>query len=141
MRTDNDIYKVPKKNEWQYAGMNRCLEMINENKLDNEKREIKSIDTIANGTWEMISSKINSEGIFLSEVDLETDLVRAMSNKIKQVLDEDDNNKAIEYLQKKKAVRMMDLLPRIKTTLPELKHSKLAMPLLKLVQMRKAYVN
>lgn len=52
----------------------------------------------------------------MSKIDLETDLVEELSAPILDALDKKDNQSAIEYLQKKKAIRMRILLKKSKKT-------------------------
>ncbi|MGL6475668.1 ATP-dependent nuclease [Aeromonas hydrophila] len=42
MRTDNDASKVPGKDEWQYAGINRCLSIAGQPRLENSDVELTS---------------------------------------------------------------------------------------------------
>ncbi|TOA80636.1 hypothetical protein CGK18_23595, partial [Vibrio parahaemolyticus] len=51
MRTDNDVSKVSGKNEWQHAGINRCLDLIKEAPFDRRNTEFSSQSTVDNGEW------------------------------------------------------------------------------------------
>ncbi|MDG0805673.1 AAA family ATPase [Pectobacterium brasiliense] len=135
MRTDNDISKITVEGEtkWNYAGFNRCLNLANLPKRNHSDVEINSKDTITNGSWNDVSSEVNSKGIFLSKVDLETDLIEELSVPILTALSKQSNESAIEYLQKKKAVRMHSLLEQIKPALSTLNSGGLVKPLLKII--------
>lgn len=135
MRTDNDIFKINNKDEWQYAGINRCLDIAGLKKVEHSDQKLESTDTITNGLWESVSDQINSSGIFLSKIDLETDLLEELSAPILIALDQKDNQSAIDYLQKKKALRMRILLQKIKPAdLRKLTSGDLVKPLNHLVK-------
>lgn len=138
MRTDNDISKVPRKAEWQYAGINRCLDLVGEFKYANSDVELSAQDSVDMGYWQLVSAHTLDHGIFLSKVDLETDLVNELSDEILATLGKTTNSSAIEYLQKKKALHMRNLLKSIKPMLSQLNTSELAKPLHKLVEISKA---
>jgi putative ATP-dependent endonuclease of OLD family len=140
MRTDNDISKIKVEGvtKWNYAGFNRCLNLANLPKLNHSDVEINSKETIANGSWNDVSLEVNKKGIFLSKVDLETDLIEELSVPILTALSEQSNESAIEYLQKKKAVRMHSLLDKIKPALSTLNSGELVKPLLKIISIVEA---
>lgn len=129
MRTDNDVSKVSKKDKWQYAGMNRCLNIIGRKLLKHRDEEFHPIDTIISGEWSDVSKGLNKRGVFLSKIDLETDLVEELSSPILKALNKRRNVSAIEYLQKKKAIRMRELLKNIACELHNLEGGELAKPL------------
>lgn len=137
MRTDNDVSKVSGKNEWQHAGINRCLDLIKEAPFDRRNTEFSSQSTVDNGEWKTASDLLNDKGIFLSKVDLETDLVEELSNEVRTAVGKSDDDSAIKYLQGKKALRMRKLLKSISGDLHKLNSGELAKPLHKLVQMRR----
>ncbi|MBT1443434.1 AAA family ATPase [Shewanella sp. JM162201] len=138
MRTDNDISKVPHKTEWQFAGINRCLDLVGEFKYANSDVELSAQNTVDLGYWHLVSAHTLEHGIFLSKVDLETDLVNELSKEIITILGKTSNSSAIEYLQKKKALHMRNLLKSIKPNLNLLNTGELAKPLYKLVEISKA---
>ncbi|EKO3782211.1 AAA family ATPase [Vibrio harveyi] len=137
MRTDNDVSKISGKTEWQHAGINRCLSLIGEKPLDRRDVEFSSQDTINNGDWKTASDALNPTGIFLSKVDLETDLVEELSDEVRAAVGMPDNDSAIKYLQGKKALRMRKLLQLISGDLGKLNSGELVKPLHKLVEMRR----
>jgi putative ATP-dependent endonuclease of OLD family len=136
MRTDNDISKIKVEGviKWNHAGINRCLNLANLPKRNHSDVEINSKETITNGSWNNVSSQVNQKGIFLSKVDLETDLIEELSVPILTALKRKSNESAIEFLQKKKAVRMHLLLERIKPDLSTLNSGELVKPLLKIIE-------
>lgn len=138
MRTDNDVSKISSKNEWQHAGINRCLSLIGEDPFDRGYTEFSPQDTVDNGEWQTASDLLNDQGIFLSKVDLETDLVEELSDEIQTAVGKSDDDSAIKYLQGKKALRMRNLLKSISRDLHKLNRGELAKPLHKLVEMRRS---
>ena len=137
MRTDNDISKLKDKEKWNYAGINRCLDIAGIEKFEHSDNKITSLDTLTNGDWQAVSEEINKSGIYLSKVDLETDLVEELGASILDALDKKNNQSAIEYLQKKKAIRMRTLLKNIKKDLHKLNAGDLVKPLKHLVKIVK----
>lgn len=137
MRTDNDISKVPRKEEWQYAGINRCLCLVGSLNYANSDTELSAQDVVDNACWQLVSDKVNKKRIYLSKVDLETDLVNELSEQVLAALGVESKISAIDYLQKKKALRMRSLLKDIKSSLDQLDASQLAKPLHKLVEINK----
>ena len=138
MRTDNDISKVRDHDLWQYAGINRCLKLSDLEPFEHSDRNIQPQETIDNGVWKMVSDEVNSNGIYLSKIDLESDLVSELSAPILSAFNKQSESSAIDYLQKKKALRMRSLLKVIKPNLSQLNSGELARPLHKLVEVSKA---
>ncbi|GAD89386.1 hypothetical protein VHA01S_019_00630 [Vibrio halioticoli NBRC 102217] len=135
MRTDNDINKIKGKSQWQFAGANRCLSAANLSKLKHSDIKLSPTDAFNNGTWRIVSDAVNCKGIYLSKVDLETDLVTELPESIVKALGKSDTNGAIKYLQGKKALRMHPLLKKIDNDLASITSGDLARPLHKLVEM------
>lgn len=138
MRTDNDTSKVLGKNEWQYSGINRCLSISGQPQLKNSDIELTSQEILDNGMWEHVSGIINGQGIFLSKIDLETDLVNELPDEINDALGKTDIDSSIKYLQGKKALRMRGLLLSIEDKLYKLHDGELVRPLRKLIELRKS---
>lgn len=134
MRTDNDISRLKGQDKWQYSGINRCLDIAGLEKFEHSDIQIVPIDTLTNGDWKTVSEEINKCGIYLSKIDLETDLVEELSAPILNALGKKNNQSAIEYLQNKKALRMRELLKDIKKDLHKLNAGELVKPLNHLVK-------
>lgn len=134
MRTDNDISKLKDQDKWQYSGINRCLDIAGLEKFEHSDIQIVPIDTLTSGDWHTVSEEINKCGIYLSKIDLETDLVEELSAPILNALGKKNDQSAIEYLQKKKALRMRELLKDIKKDLHKLNAGELVKPLNHLVK-------
>ncbi|CAD6079169.1 TPA: AAA family ATPase [Escherichia coli] len=135
MRTDNDISKI--KDKWQYSGINRCLSIVGIDNFEHSDVEIAPMDTVANGEWLKVSKIINEHGVYLSKIDLETDLVEELNTPVLNALDKKSNQSAIKYLQKKKALRMRELLKIIRKDLHKLNAGDLVKPLNHLVKLIK----
>ncbi|EPD0990749.1 ATP-dependent nuclease [Yersinia enterocolitica] len=135
MRTDNDISKI--KDKWQYAGINRCLSIVGIDNFEHSDVEIAPMDTVTNGEWLKVSKIINEHGVYLSKIDLETDLVEELNTPVLNALDKKSNQSAIKYLQKKKALRMRELLKIIRKDLHKLNAGDLVKPLNHLVKLIK----
>ncbi|WP_258128956.1 ATP-dependent nuclease [Escherichia coli] len=135
MRTDNDISKI--KDKWQYSGINRCLSIVGIDNFEHSDVEIAPIDTVTNGGWLKVSKIINEHGVYLSKIDLETDLVEELNTPVLNALDKKSNQSAIKYLQKKKALRMRELLKIIRKDLHKLNAGDLVKPLNHLVKLIK----
>lgn len=134
MRTDNDISKLKDQDKWQYSGINRCLDIAGLKKFEHSDIQIVPIDTLTSGDWQTVSEEINKCGIYLSKNDLETDLVEELNAPILNALGKKNDQSAIEYLQKKKALRMRELLKDIKKDLHKLNAGELVKPLNHLVK-------
>lgn len=129
MRTDNDVSKVSKKDQWQYAGVNRCLRVIGSEMWKHSDIEITQNDIISDTRWETFNYDINEKGIFISIVDLETDLVSELTEEILDSLRESDSEELIKYLQKKKAIRMNGLLRDMRGRLDIFNNTGISQPL------------
>lgn len=135
LRTDNDVSKVSGKEEWQYLGINRALSTLDKEKEPNKRINFNSFDVVQEGTWERISGEINQFGVFVSKIDLETDLADEFEQYLLKFSKKDNKADAIKFLQAKKAIRMRSLLKSSRSNLVALKDSELAKPLLMLQRM------
>jgi putative ATP-dependent endonuclease of OLD family len=131
LRTDNDVSKVPQKNKWQYAGMNRCLAITEEH----SDEEITAKDTLENGLWEEVAEYVEQDDIFLARIDLETDLIEELGEIVLTALGKKTEESAIKYLQDKKALHMRELLKNIFEDLKGISEGQLAKPLQALVKL------
>nr|WP_277603785.1 AAA family ATPase [Acinetobacter dispersus] len=129
MRTDNDISKVAGKEQCQYAGINRCLAAINENPWEHCETEILHTQIFFDDRWQDFCKIIRKNGVFISKVDLETDLVSNLTEEVLDGLGSHNPESAIAYLQQKKAIRMRTLLGKIKSKLHALKGTDISIPL------------
>ncbi len=119
IKTDNDLKLNEKKKEYNYLGLNRCLDIIKQNKISNETNinikdfELKEIEIKKNIYDNLHKDKIDllkSKKIFLSRVDLENDLYEVIPSKMKELCDKENSKKTpVDYLQSKKMINMIEL--------------------------------
>lgn len=145
IRTDNDIFKVPKKDYYQFSGVLRGIKIYQHywernsemDKLIDEKKEtligtndrenltIDELDTIAR-----FKRHLMEHDIYLSNRDLEYDLI---DSQIRPILydyyKEDDDESIIKAMQKSKATSMFNFLLTNQGKLSVLKDSYIADPL------------
>ncbi len=114
-RTDNDVSTITIKNvkHWQYLGVNRCLGILNKEKWAHSETPITRLDILTDPRWEEFEKMINSSGIYMSNVDLENDLVGLIENNILEALNKKTAQDAIDYLQGQKALRMQKLVANL----------------------------
>lgn len=111
-RTDNDVSTISIKNvkHWQYLGVNRCLGILNKEKWAHSEVPITRIDILTDPRWKEFEKTINSHGIYMSNVDLENDLVVLIESNVLSALHKKTAQEAIDYLQGQKALRMQKLV-------------------------------
>lgn len=131
VRTDNDVSKVPKKKEWQYAGLNRVRKLAGLEPYQNSALQ-PDPQTIESG-WRETSALTAEKGLYLSRIDLENDLAAALSDELKSFAGCTELQDAINYLQSKKAIRMTEFLHSYASSLMKLRDDPFAMPLKYLV--------
>lgn len=129
LRTDNDISKVASTEKWQYAGINRCLTSINEKPWEHSETKLVHTEIFSDARWQGFNKVTREKGVFISNIDLETDLVSNLSKEILEELDFKSPKEAIDYLQKKKAIRMRNLLGKIQSKLYVLRGTDITSPL------------
>ncbi|WP_017471509.1 ATP-dependent nuclease [Amphibacillus jilinensis] len=145
IRTDNDIFKVPKKDYYLFSGVLRGIKIYQNywernsemDKLIDEKKEtligtndrenltIDELDTIAR-----FKRHLMEHDIYLSNRDLEYDLI---DSQIRPILydyyKEDDDESIIKAMQKSKATSMFNFLLTNQGKLSVLRDSYIADPL------------
>ena len=141
MRTDNDVSKVQNQELKNLAGINRCLDLANIQKLDHRDFSTSQDSVILDGTWLRVSNQINPKGIFLSKKDLENDLSLELPDSLKSFSNKTDLADAVDYLQKEKAIRMRKFLASYSDNLGLLNNGELAKPLLKCKEIVKSSRN
>ncbi|HBM2606825.1 TPA: AAA family ATPase, partial [Enterobacter hormaechei subsp. xiangfangensis] len=132
-RTDNDSSKVPRKNEWQYSGLNRALVLCGMNPLENELMEISQEQRLKK--YYHYKDELKKRNVFVSVNDLEGDISIELSEQLKEYVGVDDEEKAAEYLRGKKAIRMQDFLKEYSHTLKTISTGELIAPLLAAVML------
>jgi putative ATP-dependent endonuclease of OLD family len=145
LRTDNDISKVPKKAEYRFAGIERCVgfykkicelnleteELLRENKLNLRGFPTSIPQEVNIKSATLIINELEKYYMFLSKVDLETDLYNsAIKTDLENYFIKIDSSQIIIAMQKRKATFMYDFLKAKKETLVKLKDSKISYPLI-----------
>ncbi|SEO09583.1 putative ATP-dependent endonuclease of the OLD family [Mucilaginibacter gossypiicola] len=145
VRTDNDVFKIPKKSEYRMAGLQRAISVYDKNvgtdgdidRMIKEKSHLLTgfpLKTPPKSTLEAVKELITEleiYNIFLSETDLEQDMLgQGLKTSIFKHLGVDTNADALEQMQKRKASFMFEYLRKNATVLKKLKKSALAAPLL-----------
>lgn len=147
LRTDNDIFKIPKKDQYRYAGVERCLDLI-ENYFDIEPDDKAIIDAnkpslrgfaddvnipAANkAAANNIITLMERYDILLASVDLETDLFNTPLKPDLQSFYGDDLSDAevITAMKEHKAINMYEFLKANKEKLNTLAEDNIAKPLI-----------
>lgn len=129
MRTDNDVSKVPRKEEKNLAGINRCMKIAEEAPYPSRGLIITAQTLVDDGTWLEASGKINPKGIYLSKIDLEADLALEMPDELVEFSGKGNIDDAVKYIQSKKAIRMREFLLQNRANLRKLEAGELIKPL------------
>ena len=130
IRTDNDVSKVPCNDLKNLAGINRCMNIAGLSTLDHRNLATDANTLVQDGTWATVSKQINPLGIYLSKIELESDLSLELPNELKSYSGKVNINEAVKYLQAKKAIRMREFLAQNKDNLVNLQSGELIKPLL-----------
>ncbi|WP_423738038.1 ATP-dependent nuclease [Chitinophaga caseinilytica] len=143
MRTDNDIMKIPKKDEFRFAGVQRAIKAYKNLPADSGIEALISTNFAALSGFspalppafntEIASNfitKLKTKNIFLSKIDLEQDLLESeISQSILEFLDVTDKQEALTIMQKRKATSMYRFLSSKSDSLKQLKNTEFAEPL------------
>ncbi|WP_343689418.1 AAA family ATPase [Chitinophaga sp.] len=144
VRTDNDVFKIPKKKEYRLAGVQRALSIYKNNckkDIDIEALIVAKGNLLTGFSTETppqaskdasneFREKLEDYDIFTSDIDLENDLLnQGLEIDIVEHLGADDKQEALSIMQKKKATFMFDFLRKKSHLLKILQKSKLAIPL------------
>lgn len=144
LRTDNDIFAIPKTNRYRYAGIQRAIDLldilstsperddaITQSKIDAQLLEWNGANPEqANiDAGKRIIEKLELCGIYLAEKDLETDLANsAITNQLQSHYGVSDITKLIAKMQQRKAENMHTFIAEA-NNLDQLADSALAEPL------------
>lgn len=146
LRTDNDIFKIPKKEEYRFAGIQRCIsicrdysqkdettdKLLEENESNLQSFANPNPAEINNKSASIIINDLERYKIYLSDKDLENDLFNTkIKDDLKNHFSDIDEADIISEMQKRKASFMYDFLRSNKESLAKLADDKIAMPLLK----------
>jgi putative ATP-dependent endonuclease of OLD family len=129
VKTDNDLKaKKGNPNEFDLIGLNRCLDLMCELGISSEKNKWKSVtiqvsekteqekqNALKVKKKEIFQERISdgwincfeTNGIFVSEIDLENDLFKAIPEQLNKIL---PNKDIVKWLQAKKMYNMIELV-------------------------------
>lgn len=146
-RTDNDIMKVPRKDEYRYAGIERCISFLldyckhsNTEKTTIEKYKaklrFKNRDDISAETQDAvvnIAKILESHDVLLAKESLEEDLYNSpIQDDLKEFYGKElSKDEIIAKMKDRKAINMYEFLKKKKSCLVKLKEDALALPLIK----------
>jgi len=144
LRTDNDISKVPHKDEYRCAGVQRCINLYKNffepeeeiEKLITQEVKLKGFPSQdlteeLNILIRKFADKLQKRRIYLSKVDLETDMVKSpLKKSIQTFLNREGEATLINRMQDKKAIFMYQFLKAQSNELGVLIDDPLAKPLL-----------
>ncbi|MDV7590766.1 AAA family ATPase [Acinetobacter baumannii] len=107
--------KNKKIRKWQYLGVNRCLGILgrDEEKWHQSLYPLTIEQILDDIRWPVFEKEINSNGLFISNVDLEADLLAVAPKEIKTALKRKTISGAINYLQENKALNMQKLMSKL----------------------------
>lgn len=139
VRTDNDISNIligprgAQEVHRNLAGMNRALSLAGMPPQQHRSQPYDHAASLADGTWQAVSSSVAPHGIFLSQIDLENDIaveLPALLNGFKG----HELIQAISYMQGKKAIRMQEFVEHCGPLLRVQINGHLLKPLLYCIQ-------
>lgn len=143
MRTDNDIFKVPHREQYRYAGIQRGIDVyqtyiddVMSAEQDGDYENIKSFDLpVSSGVIESANRLIEfleDNNIFLSEKDLETDLIKSpIKDKLALFYGTSDDDEILTLMQSRKGENMFQFLHEYQTDLALLESDPISEPLKK----------
>ena len=160
MRTDNDIFKIPNKEMHHYAGISRIMGIYSELLCgeddilldywrENEKKSKWITDAVehdeADSIRDYIREKMVSCGIYLSDVDLETDMVNScLYNSLSDYYEEIDKEELIKKMKKRKAENMVLYSKNCeekKLSFEKLREDNLLAPIYRLIEYSRRKIN
>ena len=145
LRTDNDIFKVPHKDEYSFAGIKRCIKYYKDYFETDEETEKLLLVHESNLKWagtplppednlksaELIIKVLENYNFYLSIKDLENDFFNSpLNSEIQNFFPDLKEDKIVEAMQRRKATFMFDFLKNNKQILSKLKDDVIAKPLL-----------
>lgn len=146
-RTDNDIMKVPRKEEYRYAGIERSISFYMDycqhndsdvKVINTEKSKLRFLDknNIPKESKEAAKKIIEllaNENVLLSNIGLEEDLYKSsIQEELKGFYGKElTAEEVIDKMKEHKAVNMYDFLKKHKVCLKNLKDDALTLPLVR----------
>ena len=147
-RTDNDIMKIPKKEECRYAGIERGISFLlncceydktSEKEVESLKSKLRfrgdktNIPEESKSAAEKIAVILEKYNILIAKEGLEEDIYNSpIQNELKEFYGSELSAKEIiDKMKDHKAINMYEFLKKKKTCLLALKDDALALPLIK----------
>ncbi len=144
LRTDNDIFKIPKKPEYRFAGIQRCINFYKEYFNTDEDTEAILAEHAPNITgfptgipaqinvdsaYE-IKRELESFNMFISEKDLENDIYNSpLKDDLEKYFADYDSDEIVGLMQSYKATFMYKFLREKKESIKNLELDDLAAPI------------
>jgi putative ATP-dependent endonuclease of OLD family len=155
IRTDNDYFKIPRKEAYRLAGVQRCIEAVKVIDEINGSHRTEIVDKICSVTegkltglpepcndhrkevYELVSQDLKEFNVFLAEIGLEEDLL-FQSNTVKKHIyqyfnlseKEHTDEDVLEEMKDKKSTFMYHFVKQHRECLSELRNCSIAEPLL-----------
>ncbi|MFW2606387.1 ATP-dependent nuclease [Aliarcobacter butzleri] len=145
MRTDNDIFKVPKQDTYRFAGIQRSMDIYKTFILNGEELNttyqahlanvhgitLPADEGVINSTIEL-KTLLEQSNLFLSQEDLEKDLVNSpLLTKLKEFYDLTTKDEILVEMQNRKGGSMFEFLQKHQSDLSILLTDPISLPLLK----------
>lgn len=146
MRTDNDIFKVPKHDTYRFAGIQRSMDIYKTFILTNGEElnttyqahlanvhgiTLPADEGVINSTIEL-KTLLEQSNLFLSQEDLEKDLVNSpLLTKLKEFYDLTTKDEILVEMQNRKGGSMFEFLQKHQSDLSILLTDPISLPLLK----------
>lgn len=140
LRTDNDIFKIPKKEYYRMAGMQRAINILEDYReldasekkiIEENKEKLKELPTNIptneiNTICSTLRSILNNHGIFLSEKDLENDMFNSpIKNDLIEFFKDLGEDEIVMAMQEEKGNFMYNFIRQKSTSLSKLKEHSL----------------
>lgn len=147
IRTDNDICKIPYRDGYRYAGVQRAIDLCRdqlvldgeakallqeESKLSNFR--VKPPPPENSAVAQQFTELLQRFNIYMAEVDLETDIQKHLKAATAAFYGEEKDEDIVAEMQKFKATNMFKFLCEHSDTLKELHSTSLAKPLFRCKQ-------
>jgi putative ATP-dependent endonuclease of the OLD family len=150
VKTDFDIFKVPKNTYYRAAGLQRGLAILTKYNQDIDANILVLIQTLSDShkklptreiseslkeTVANLRNELKNYGIFFSDTDLETDLAKsALGDSLKEWYEASDEQNLIDLMKESKGMHMFEYLQKNYDSLTALKDSIIAEPLYKCIE-------
>lgn len=145
-RTDNDIMKLPRRNEYRYAGVERCISFYIDycqhdddsyvTTINAEKEKLRFVDKNnipqeSQDAAKNITELLAESDVLLASISLEEDLYNSpVQEELRDFYGRElTPEEVIVKMKEHKAVNMYDFLKKHKASLKKLKDDPLALPL------------